>query len=54
MAHDEDDSGTRRDYLYVATAAVGPSATGTAVWPLINPMNPSADVQALASIQVDV
>ncbi len=54
MAHVEDDSGTRRDFLYVATAAVGTIATGTAVWPLINQMNPSADVQALASIQVDV
>jgi ubiquinol-cytochrome c reductase iron-sulfur subunit len=54
MAHVEDDSGTRRDFLYVATAAAGTIATGTAVWPLINQMNPSADVQALASIQVDV
>jgi ubiquinol-cytochrome c reductase iron-sulfur subunit len=28
--------------------------TGAAVWPLVNQMNPSADVQALASIRVDV
>jgi ubiquinol-cytochrome c reductase iron-sulfur subunit len=54
MAHVVDDSGTRRDFLYVATAAAGTISTGTAVWPLINQMNPSADVQALASIQVDV
>jgi ubiquinol-cytochrome c reductase iron-sulfur subunit len=27
---------------------------GAAVWPLVNQMNPSADVQALASIRVDV
>jgi ubiquinol-cytochrome c reductase iron-sulfur subunit len=27
---------------------------GAAVWPLINQMNPSADVRALASIQVDI
>ena len=32
----------------------GGIATAAAVWPLINQMNPSADVQALASIQVDV
>ena len=45
---------TRRDFLYVATGAAGGIATAAAVWPLINQMNPSADVQALASIQVDV
>ncbi len=47
-------SGSRRDFLYVATGAAGAIATAAAVWPLINQMNPSADVQALASIQVDV
>jgi ubiquinol-cytochrome c reductase iron-sulfur subunit len=29
-------------------------ATGAAVWPLVNQMNPSADVQALSSIFIDV
>jgi len=28
--------------------------TGAAVWPLVNQMNPSADVLALASIRVDI
>ena len=32
----------------------GAVATGAAVWPLVNQMNPSADVQALSSIFVDV
>jgi ubiquinol-cytochrome c reductase iron-sulfur subunit len=50
----EIETGTRRDFLYVATAAAGAIAAGAAVWPLINQMNPSADVQALASIQVDL
>ncbi|TPE52081.1 ubiquinol-cytochrome c reductase iron-sulfur subunit [Amaricoccus solimangrovi] len=54
MAHVDEPSGTRRDFLYVATGAAGAIATGAAVWPLINQMNPSADVQALASIQVDI
>src|SRR5690606_30824858 len=54
MAHVDEDSGSRRDFLYVATAAAGTVATAAAVWPLVNQMNPSADVQALASIQVDV
>lgn len=54
MAHVDEHSGTRRDFLYVATGAAGAVAVGAAVWPLVNQMNPSADVQALASIQVDV
>jgi len=29
-------------------------ATGAAVWPLVDQMNPSADVQAMSSIDVDV
>jgi ubiquinol-cytochrome c reductase iron-sulfur subunit len=54
VAHAEDHEGTRRDFLYYATAGVGTVAAGAAVWPLINQMNPSADVQALSSIRVDV
>ncbi|PWJ21670.1 ubiquinol-cytochrome c reductase iron-sulfur subunit [Jannaschia seohaensis] len=55
MAHaDEHHEGTRRDFLYYATAGAGVVVTGAAVWPLINQMNPSADVRALASIDVDV
>jgi len=46
--------GTRRDFLYYATAGAGVVAAGGAVWPLVNQMNPSADVQALASIFVDI
>lgn len=54
MSHDQDPNGNRRDFLYVATAATGAVVTGAAVWPLVNQMNPSADVQALASIEVDI
>lgn len=54
MSHAEDHPGNRRDFLYHATAGAGAVATGAAVWPLINQMNPSADVSALASIFVDV
>jgi len=49
-----DTAGTRRDFLYVATAATGAVTAGAAVWPLINQMNPSADVQALSSIEVSI
>ena len=54
MSHADDVEGTRRDFLYYATAGAGAVATGAAVWPLVNQMNPSADVRALASIRVDV
>ena len=55
MSHAEDEHhGTRRDFIYYATAGTGAVVTGAAVWPLVNQMNPSADVQALASIRVDV
>ena len=54
MSHADDHEGTRRDFLYYATAGAGAVATGAAVWPLVNQMNPSADVQALASIRVDI
>ncbi len=54
MSHAEDHAGTRRDFLYYATAGAGAVATGAAVWPLVNQMNASADVRALASIMVDI
>jgi ubiquinol-cytochrome c reductase iron-sulfur subunit len=54
VSHADDKPGTRRDFLYYATAGAGAVATGAAVWPLVNQMNPSADVQALSSIFVDV
>ncbi|MEM8729966.1 MAG: ubiquinol-cytochrome c reductase iron-sulfur subunit [Pseudomonadota bacterium] len=54
MSHAEDDEGTRRDFLYYTTAGAGAIVAGAAVWPLVNQMNPSADVQALSSILVDV
>ncbi|WP_272001820.1 ubiquinol-cytochrome c reductase iron-sulfur subunit [Roseovarius sp. ZX-A-9] len=54
MSHADDHEGTRRDFLYYATAGAGVVATGAAVWPLVNQMNPSADVQALSSILVPV
>ncbi len=54
MSHPDENTGTRRDFLYYATAGTGAVVTGAAVWPLVNQMNPSADVQALSSIFVDI
>ena len=50
----DDEQATRRDFLYYATGGTGAVVVGAAVWPLINQMNPSADVQALASIEIDI
>ncbi|MAC77918.1 MAG: ubiquinol-cytochrome c reductase iron-sulfur subunit [Rhodobacteraceae bacterium] len=54
MSHAEDHEGSRRDFLYYTTAGAGAVVAGAAIWPLVNQMNPSADVQALSSIMVDV
>lgn len=54
VSNAEDHAGTRRDFIYYATAGAGAVATGAAVWPMVNQMNPSADVQALSSIRVDI
>ncbi|TMV74754.1 twin-arginine translocation signal domain-containing protein, partial [Thioclava sp. BHET1] len=54
MSQAEDRSGSRRDFLYYATAGTAAVTAGAAVWPLVNQMNPSADVAALASIEVDI
>ena len=45
---------TRRDFLYLAAGAMGAVGTGAVVWPLIASMNPSAEVLALASTEVDL
>lgn len=46
--------GTRRDFLYIATGAVGAVGAALALWPFISQMNPDASVRALASIEVDL
>ena len=52
IEHDEDL--TRRNFLYVASGAVGAVGVASAAWPLVDQMNPSADVLALASVEVDL
>jgi ubiquinol-cytochrome c reductase iron-sulfur subunit len=44
----------RRDFLILLTSAVGVIGTAVAIWPLIDSMNPSADVLALSSIEADL
>ena len=49
-----DEDVTRRDILYVGTAAFGAVGAGAAVWPLVDQMNPDASVLALAATEVDL
>ncbi len=48
------DTATRRDFLYIATGALGAVGTAAAIWPFVDQMNPSADVLALSSTEVDI
>ncbi len=54
LAHDDTPDQGKRDFIYVAAAAVGVVGVAGAVWPLINQMNPDASVLALASTEVDI
>lgn len=45
---------TRRDFLYIATVAMGGVGAAAVAWPLIDQMNPSTAVLALASIDIDL
>ncbi len=45
---------TRRDFLFIATGAIGVVAAGAVVWPLIDQMNPDASTLAAASTEVDL
>lgn len=45
---------TRRDFLYLAAGAMGAAAVAGITWPLVDAMNPTADVLALASTEVDL
>src|SRR5918996_4769107 len=49
-----DDEGTRRDFLYLLTGATAVVGTAALVWPLIDSINPPADVLALAATEVDL
>ena len=48
------ESPNRRDFLYLATGAVGAVGVGALAWPLVDQMNPSGDTLALSSIEYDV
>ena len=48
------DGETRRDFLYLMAGAMTVAGGALAVWPLIDSMNPSAEVLALSTTEVDL
>ena len=48
------DSAPRRDFLLLTAQAMGVVGAGALIWPFVDSMNPSADVLALASTEVDL
>ena len=54
MAANSSDAGTRRDFLYVASGAVGAVGAAAVAWPLIDPMNPSAAALAAGVTEIDL
>ena len=51
---EEQEEGSRRDFLNYLAVATGAVGAGAFLWPVIDSMNPSRDVLALASIDVDL
>jgi ubiquinol-cytochrome c reductase iron-sulfur subunit len=45
---------TRRDVLYLTTAAVTAMGVAAFAWPLVDSMNPAADTLALSTVDVDL
>ena len=50
----EEDGVKRRDFLYIAAGCLGAVGTAAAIWPFVSQMNPSADVLALSTTEVDL
>ena len=47
-------SETRRDFLYLAAGGMGAVGVASAVWPLVDSMNPAADTLAVAETEVNI
>lgn len=45
---------TRRDFLYICTGMATLVGSAAFLWPFIDGMQPSADVAAMASVEVDI
>ena len=52
--HTEHNGTNRRDFMMLTAGALAAVGGASAAWPLIDSMNPAADVLALSSIEVDL
>ena len=52
--HDTAPDGSKRDFLKLVGASAAVIGIGALAWPLIDSMNPSSDVLALSSVDVDL
>lgn len=48
------DEVTRRDFMVLTASSMTAVGAACAVWPLVDSLNPSSDVLALSSIEVDI
>ncbi len=46
--------GSRRDFIYIMTGAVGAIGAAAVAWPFLDTLNPSADVLALSTVEVNL
>ena len=51
---DDPDKTTRRDFMTLAATGMTAVGAACAAWPLIDSLNPSADVLAMSAIEVDI
>lgn len=48
------DGTTRRDFIVLTASAMSAVGVGSVIWPFVSSMNPSADVLALSTVEVDI
>lgn len=51
---DKDEKVSRRDFMTLTASSMAAVGVACSVWPLVDSLNPSADVLALSSIEVDI
>ena len=54
MSEENNKKPTRREFIHIATTAVGAVGAGCIALPLVTQMNPDASVKALAKVEVDI
>ncbi len=55
QSHDDEQAEpTRRDFIYIATAATAAVGAGSLAWPLVAQMGAAADTLAAGSIEIDL